>query len=83
MSKVQAQTSSLCFLSGAVLGGLRSIAIIELTTDPRPPLMLQYASDINKGLNVPADNLMFCGALLCLAASLIEKSASPGKSMAG
>jgi len=47
------------------------------------PYMLQYASDINKGLNVPADNLMFCGALLCLAASLIEKSASPGKSMAG
>jgi len=47
------------------------------------PYMLQFASDINRGLNVPADNLMFCGALLCLAASLREKSASPGKSLAG
>ena len=47
------------------------------------PYMLQYASDINRGLNVPADNLMFCGALLCLAGSLREKSASPAKSVAG
>jgi uncharacterized membrane protein len=39
------------------------------------PYMLQYVSDINRGLNVPADNLMFCGALLCLAGSLRRKSA--------
>lgn len=40
------------------------------------PYMLQYASDIGKGLNVPADTLVLSGGLLCLAGSLREKSAS-------
>jgi uncharacterized membrane protein len=44
------------------------------------PYMLQYASDIGKGLNVPADTLVLSGALLCLAGSLREKSASPSMS---
>ena len=47
------------------------------------PYMFQYLTDINRGLNVPADNLMFCGALLCLAGSLREKSVSPGKNRSG
>jgi uncharacterized membrane protein len=29
------------------------------------PYMLQYASDISKGLNVPADTLVLSGAMLC------------------
>jgi len=41
------------------------------------PYMLQFPSDIGKGLNVPADTLLLSGALLCLAGSLREKSASP------
>jgi uncharacterized membrane protein len=45
------------------------------------PFMLQYASDISRGLNVPADTLVLSGALLCLAASLREKPASSSKSM--
>ncbi|HWZ97071.1 MAG TPA: hypothetical protein VN025_04855 [Candidatus Dormibacteraeota bacterium] len=45
------------------------------------PYMLQYASDIGKGLNVPADTLVLSGALLCLAASLHEKSPSSSMSM--
>lgn len=42
------------------------------------PYMFQYLSDIGKGLNVPADTLLFSGALLGLAGSLREKPASPG-----
>jgi len=38
------------------------------------PFMLQYPSDIGKGLNVPADTLMLSGGLLCLAGSLREES---------
>jgi uncharacterized membrane protein len=38
------------------------------------PYMLQYASDIGKGLNVPADTLVLSGALLCLAGSLRANS---------
>ncbi len=45
------------------------------------PYMLQFPSDIGKGLNVPADTLVLSGALLCLAGSLREKSVSSGKSM--
>jgi uncharacterized membrane protein len=41
------------------------------------PLMLQYPSDIAKGLNLPVDTLMVSGVMLCLAGSLREKSASP------
>jgi uncharacterized membrane protein len=40
------------------------------------PYMLQYASNVGPGLNVPADTLMLSGGLLCLAGSLREKSAS-------
>ena len=40
------------------------------------PYMLQYASDIGKGLNVPADTLLFSGALLSLVGSLQEKPAT-------
>jgi uncharacterized membrane protein len=49
------------------------------------PFMLQYGSDIGRGLNVPADTLVLSGGMLCLAGSLREKSASPSKStsMAG
>jgi uncharacterized membrane protein len=49
------------------------------------PFMLQYGSDIGQGLNVPADTLVLSGGLLCLAASLREKSASSSgsTSMAG
>jgi uncharacterized membrane protein len=49
------------------------------------PFMLQYGSDIGRGLNVPADTLVLSGGLLCLAASLREKSASSSgsTSMAG
>jgi uncharacterized membrane protein len=47
------------------------------------PYMLQYASNVGPGLNVPADTLVLGGALLCLAGSLREKSASSSKSMAG
>jgi len=49
------------------------------------PYMFQYGSDIGKGLNVPADNLVLSGALLCLAGSLREKkpaSSSEAVSMA-
>ncbi len=46
------------------------------------PYMLQYASNVGPGLNVPADTLMLSGGLLCLAGSLREKSASSSKSMA-
>jgi len=46
------------------------------------PYMLQFTSDIGKGLNVPADTLLFAGALLCLAGSLREKSASRNGSTA-
>jgi uncharacterized membrane protein len=45
------------------------------------PYMLQYPSDIGKGLNVPADTLVLSGALLCLAGSLREKSASSSEGM--
>ncbi len=45
------------------------------------PFMLQYASDVGKGLNVPADTLVLSGGMLCLAGSLREKSASSSKSM--
>jgi len=45
------------------------------------PYMLQYASDVGKGLNVPADTLVLSGGLLCLAGSLREKSASSSKSI--
>jgi uncharacterized membrane protein len=45
------------------------------------PFMLQYGSDIGKGLNVPADTLVLSGGMLCLAGSLREKSASSSKSM--
>ena len=40
------------------------------------PYMLQFPSDIGKGLNVPADTLVLSGAILCLAGSLREKPAS-------
>jgi uncharacterized membrane protein len=39
------------------------------------PFMIQRG-DV-AGLNVPLDNLMLCGALLCLSSSLAEKSVSP------
>jgi uncharacterized membrane protein len=45
------------------------------------PFMLQYGSDIGRGLNVPADTLVLSGGMLCLAGSLREKSASSSKSM--
>jgi uncharacterized membrane protein len=45
------------------------------------PFMLQYGSDIGKGLNVPADTLVLSGGMLCLAGSLREKSASSSTSM--
>ena len=45
------------------------------------PLMLQFGSDIVKGLNFPVDTLMLSGGMLCLAVSLREKSASSSKSM--
>jgi uncharacterized membrane protein len=47
------------------------------------PYMLQYGSDIGKGLNVPADTLVLSGGLLCLAGSLRDKPASSSKSVAG
>src|SRR2546421_1939135 len=43
------------------------------------PYMLQYASNVGPGLNVPADTLMLSGGLLCLAGSLREKPASSSK----
>ncbi|MGB7847079.1 MAG: hypothetical protein WBL63_15795 [Candidatus Acidiferrum sp.] len=43
------------------------------------PYMFQYASDVGKGLNVPADTLVLSGAMLCLAGSLREKSASSAR----
>jgi len=45
------------------------------------PFMLQYGSDISRGLNVPADTLVLSGGLLCLAGSLREKSANSSKSL--
>jgi len=44
------------------------------------PYMLQFPSDIGKGLNVPADTLVLSGAILCLAGSLREKPASSPRS---
>ena len=38
------------------------------------PLMVQYGSDIVKGLNFPVDTLMLSGGMLCLAGSLRERS---------
>jgi uncharacterized membrane protein len=45
------------------------------------PYMRQYASDVGKGLNVPADTLVLSGAMLCLAGSLREKSVNSSKTM--
>ena len=39
------------------------------------PYMFQYGSDVQKGLNVPLDTLMFCGSVLCLAGSQPKGSA--------
>jgi len=44
------------------------------------PYMLQYGSDVGRGLNVPADTLVLSGGMLCLAGSLREKSASSSNS---
>jgi len=44
------------------------------------PYILQYVSNVGKGLNVQADTLVLSGALLCLAGSLQEKPASPSSS---
>ena len=59
-------------LAATYAGAFVLFAVIFLNV----PYMLQFPSDIGKGLNVPADTLLFSGALLCLAASLREKSES-------
>jgi hypothetical protein len=57
-------------LAAAYAGSFVLFAVIFFCV----PYMLQYASDVGKGLNVPADTLVLSGALLCLAGSLREKS---------
>jgi uncharacterized membrane protein len=39
------------------------------------PYMVQYGSNVEKGLNVPLDTLMLCGSVLCLAGSQQKGSA--------
>jgi uncharacterized membrane protein len=66
-------------LAAAYAGSFVLLAVILFCV----PYMLQYPSDIGKGLNVPADTLVLSGALLCLAGSLQKKSPSSSKSNAG
>ena len=46
------------------------------------PYMLPHWSDIGRGLNVPVDTLLMCGALFCLAGSLPDPYAVAAESAA-
>ena len=64
-------------LAAALIGLFVFVLVIIFNV----PLMIQYASDIAQGLNFPVNTLMLSGAMLCLAGSLREKSASSSKSV--
>jgi uncharacterized membrane protein len=47
------------------------------------PHMIQHASEVGSGLNVPADTLLMSGSALCLAASLRQTPAIPQREPEG